>query len=96
MADARGRKHLRYKVIKGKSTCYFKTVIHHDSFEIKKREEVEQKFCQQNSTIPFGVPANVKLKLSTDKLLFTHYPKIFKELLQKCCQISTIRKKFKY
>jgi hypothetical protein len=34
MASGKGRKNLRYKVINGKSTCYFKTVMYDDSFEI--------------------------------------------------------------
>ena len=37
MANGRGRKNSRYKVINGKSTCYFKTVMYDDSFEIRTR-----------------------------------------------------------
>jgi hypothetical protein len=46
-----------YKVINGKWTCYFKAVMYDDYFEIRTRrwsEEVNQKFCQQNSTVPFA------------------------------------------
>ena len=56
MANAKGRKNLRYKIINGKSTCNFKTVMYDDSFEIRTRrrsEEFKQKFCQQNSTMPY-------------------------------------------
>jgi hypothetical protein len=38
MANARARQNLRYKVINGKSTCYFKTVMYDDSFEIKNEK----------------------------------------------------------
>jgi hypothetical protein len=37
MANARGRKNLRYEVINGKSTCYFETVMYDDSSEIRTR-----------------------------------------------------------
>jgi hypothetical protein len=53
-------------------SCYHKTVMYDDdSFEIRTRrswswsEEVKQGFYQQNSTMTFAVPANVKLKLPT-------------------------------
>jgi hypothetical protein len=47
----------QYKVINEKSTWDFNTVMYDDSFEIRTRrwsEEVKQKFCQQNSTMPFS------------------------------------------
>jgi hypothetical protein len=65
-ANARQRKILRYQAIKSKWTCRFKTEIHHYSFDARKKicnENVQPKYCQESSNLPFAVPGNVKLKL---------------------------------
>jgi hypothetical protein len=65
-ANARQRKKLRYQAIKSKWTCWFKTDIHNYSFDARKKiwnENVQRKFCQESSNLPFAVPGNVKLKL---------------------------------
>jgi hypothetical protein len=65
-ANARQRKILRYQVIKSKWTCCFKTEIHNYSFDARNKiwnENVQRKFCQENSNLPFAVTGNVKLKL---------------------------------
>jgi hypothetical protein len=61
-------KMLRYQAIKRKWTCCFKTEIHNYCFDAKKKiwnENVQRKFCQESSNLPFAVPGNVKLKLPT-------------------------------
>jgi hypothetical protein len=66
-ANARQRKILRYQAIKSKfRSCCFKTEIHNYSFDARKKiwnENVQRKFCQESSNLPFAVPGNVKLKL---------------------------------
>jgi hypothetical protein len=67
-ANARQRKILRYQAIKSKWTCRFKTEIHNYSFDAREKiwnEDVQPKFCQESSNLPFAVPGNVKLKLPT-------------------------------
>jgi hypothetical protein len=57
---------LRYQAIKSKWTCCLKTEIHNYSFDARKKiwnENVQRKFCQESSNLPFAVPGNVKLKL---------------------------------
>jgi hypothetical protein len=64
--NARQRKILRYQAIKSKLACCFKTEIYNYSFDTRKKmwnENVQQKFWQENSNLPFAVPGNVKLKL---------------------------------
>jgi hypothetical protein len=65
-ANARQRKFLLYQAIKSKWTSSFKTEIHNYSFDARKKiwnENVQRKFCQENSNLPFAVPGNVKPKL---------------------------------
>jgi hypothetical protein len=65
-ANARQRKILRYQAMKSKWTSSFKTEIHNYSFDTRKKiwnENVQRKFCQESSNLPFAVPGNVKLKL---------------------------------
>ena len=55
-ANARQRKILRYQAIKSKLACCFKTEIHNHSFDTRKKiwnENIQQKFCQENSNLPF-------------------------------------------
>jgi hypothetical protein len=65
-ANARQRQILRYQAIKSKWTCCFKTEIYNYSFDARKKirnENVQRKFCQESSNLPFAFPGNVKLKL---------------------------------
>ena len=60
------KKKLQYQAIKSKWTCCFKTEIHNYSFDARRKiwnENVQRKFCQESSNLPFAVPGNVKLKL---------------------------------
>ena len=60
----RQRKILRYQAIKNKWTCCFK--MHDYYFDTRKKiwnENVQRKFCQESSNLPFAVPGNAKLKL---------------------------------
>jgi hypothetical protein len=66
------QKNLQYQAIKSKWTCCFKTEINNYSFDARKKiwnENVQRKFCQENSNLPFAVPGNVKLKLPIIKIL---------------------------
>jgi hypothetical protein len=67
----RQRKILRYQAIKSKWTCCFKTEIQNHSFNARKKiwnENVQRKFCQECSNLPFAVPGNVKLNLPIQSL----------------------------
>jgi hypothetical protein len=76
-ANARQSKILRrYQAIKSKCTCCFKTAMHYCSFDTRKKiwnENVQHKFCQEISNLPFAVPGNVKLNL----LIIKHDYKYF-------------------
>jgi hypothetical protein len=67
-ANARQRNIIWYQAIKSKWTCCFKTAMHNYFFDTRKKiwnENVQRKFCQESSNLPFAVavPGNVKLKL---------------------------------
>jgi hypothetical protein len=65
-SNGRQRKILRYQAIKSKLTCCFKTEIRNYSFDTRKKiwnVNIQRKFCQENSNLPFAVPGNEKLKL---------------------------------
>ena len=65
--NVRQRKILSYKAIKNKWACCFITRMYklflcHMKENMTHRNRTK-KLCQENSALPFAVPANVKLKL---------------------------------
>jgi hypothetical protein len=70
--NVRQKNILRFKAIKSKWACCFKTRMLNYSCVICKKiwhAEIEQKLCQENSALPFAIPANVKLKLPIRDLI---------------------------